>query len=359
MWEHGQTFSGFLLEEKNRGIPINADLIALLDHVQNACRSIASSAAQGALHPHGSSGSMSTNVQGEEQKLLDVLANDTIIGICEQSGRLCGIVSEEMDDIYQIPKWFPRGDYLLICDPLDGSSNIDVNMTIGTIFSVLQAPHGRANQSIDDFLQPGSKQVAAGYALYGPASMMMVTCGGGVHGFTLNREAAAFLLTHPNLRIPETACEFAINSSNERFWEPPVRRYVEECLQGKVGPRGVDFNMRWIASLVAEVHRILVRGGVFMYPRDSKMPPKAGRLRLMYEASPMAMLVEQAGGAASTGRQRILDIKPESLHQRVPVILGSKAEVERLVRYHEVFDRGDDGAHETPLFNDRSLFRTA
>jgi fructose-1,6-bisphosphatase len=359
MRRHGQTVSEFLLEEQTCGLPVDTDLIALLDHVQNACRSIASNAAQGALHTVGRPGPMGINVQGEEQKLLDVLANDTIIGTCELSGQLAGIVSEEMEDFYKIPKWLPRGRYLLICDPLDGSSNIDINMTVGTIFSVLRVPRGRTSQTIEDFLQPGSEQVAAGYALYGPAAMMVMTLGRGVHGFTLNREAAAFMLTHPDLRIPETACEFAINSSNERFWEPPVQRYVQECLQGKIGPRGTDFNMRWIASLVAEVHRILIRGGIFMYPRDSKMPPKAGRLRLMYEANPMAMLVEQAGGAASTGRQRILDVQPEHLHQRIPVILGSKAEVERLVRYHEAFDLGDDVTFETPLFHDRSLFRTA
>ncbi len=359
MRQHGQTVTEFLVEEQTRGLPVDTDLIALLDHVQNACRSVASSASQGTLGTL-SGFKIGTNIQGEEQKLLDVVANDIIIGTCEQSGQLCGIVSEEMEDFYKIPKWFPRGRYLLICDPLDGSSNIDVNMTIGTIFSVLRAPEERPYQTIDDFLQSGSEQVAAGYALYGPASMMVMTLGSGVHGFTLDCEAAAFVLTHRDLRIPELACEFAINSSNERFWEPPVQRYVRECIQGKAGPRGADFNMRWVASLVAEVHRILIRGGVFMYPRDSKDPSKPGRLRLMYEGNPMAMIVEQAGGAASTGRQRILDVKPESLHQRIPVILGSKAEVERLVRYHEAFDRGDDDVtFETPLFHDRSLFRTA
>jgi fructose-1,6-bisphosphatase I len=358
MRQRGQTVTEFLLEEQACGLAVDADLITLFEHLQNAFRSIASSASQGGLDTLGGF-SIGTNVQGEEQKLLDVVANDTIIGNCEQTGQLCGIASEEMEDFYRIPKWFPRGRYLLVCDPLDGSSNIDVNMTVGTIFSILRAPQGRTSQTIDDFLQPGTAQVAAGYALYGPAAMMVITLGWGVHGFTLNREAAVFALTHRDMRIPETAREFAINTSNERFWEPPVRHYVRECIQGKAGPRGVDFNMRWIASLVAEVHRILIRGGVFMYPRDSKDPARAGRLRLMYEANPMAMLVEQAGGAASTGRQRILDVKPESLHQRIPLILGSKPEVERLVRYHEAFDRGDEMILEMPLFNDRSLFRTA
>jgi fructose-1,6-bisphosphatase I len=353
-----QTVSEFFLEQQSHGIPVDADLIALIENLQNACRSIAVIASQGVLDVSGRL-PVGINVQGEEQKLLDVLSNEIMIGHCEQGGQLCGMASEEMEDLYAIPNWFARGRYLLIFDPLDGSSNIDVNMTVGTIFSILRAPDGVTHPTVEHYLQPGIEQVAAGYALYGPTSMMVMTLGSGVHGFTLYREIPAFLLTHQDLRIAETAHEFAINTSNERFWEPPVRRYVEECVQGKTGPRGMDFNMRWIASLVAEVHRILIRGGLFMYPRDSKDPSKPGRLRLMYEANPMAMLIEQAGGAASTGRRRILDIKPEALHQRVPLILGSRAEVERLVRYHEAFDRGDDVTFETPLFNNRSLFRTA
>ena len=358
MGKRGQTITEFFSDERNTGLPLDADLIVLLDHLQNACKSIGSIASQGGLHVSSGRG-IGINVQGEEQKLLDVMANDILIGSCEESGQLCGIASEEMEDFYRIPSWFPRGHYLLLCDPLDGSSNIDVNVTIGSIFSILRAPDAGRDPMVDDFLQPGSEQIMAGYALYGPASMMVMTFGRGVHGFTLNRELSAFVLTHRDLHIPEAACEFAINASNERFWEAPVRRYVEECVLGKTGPRGADFNMRWIASLVAEVHRVLIRGGVYMYPRDSKDPKKAGRLRLMYEANPMAMVVEQAGGAASTGRQRILDVEPESLHQRIPLILGSKAEVERIIRYHKAFDRGDDVALKTPLFNDRSLFRTA
>lgn len=358
MGKRGQTISEFFRGEQSCGLPLDADLIALLDHLQSAFKSISSIASHSALETC-SGRSIGINVQGEEQKLLDVLANDIIIGSCEESGQLRGIASEEMEDIYRIPSWFPRGRYLLVCDPLDGSSNIDVNVTIGSIFSILLAPEGSAEPTIADFLQPGSKQIAAGYALYGPASMIVMTAGRGVHGFTLNRELSAYCLTHHDLRIPETACEFAVNASNERFWEAPVRRYVEECIQGKTGPRGIDFNMRWIASMVAEVHRILIRGGIYMYPRDSKDPSKAGRLRLMYEANPMAMVVEQAGGAASTGNRRILDIEPESLHQRIPLILGCAAEVSRLVRYHKAHDSGDDVTFETPLFHDRTLFRTA
>ncbi len=296
-------------------------------------------------------------MQGEDQKPLDVVANEIILGTCEWGGQLCGMASEEMDEPYLIPALYPKGGYLLLFDPLDGSSNIDVNVTVGTIFSILCAPPGTTHPTVADFLQPGTKQVAAGFALYGPTSMIVITLGSGVHGFTLDREIGANTLTHPNMRIPETTCEFAINASNERFWESPVRRYVEECIQGKAGPRGVDFNTRWIASLVAEIYRILIRGGLFMYPRDTKDTSKPGRLRLMYEANPMAMIVEQAGGAASTGRERVMDIAPTTLHQRVPLILGSRAEVERLVAYHKSYDEGEEPAFQAPLFHKRSLFR--
>jgi fructose-1,6-bisphosphatase len=358
MPRRGQTVTEVFREEQSCVPSLDADLIALIEHLQNAFKSIASITAQGVLDCY-TGHSVGINIQGEEQKLLDTLTNDIIIGACEESGTLCGIASEEMEDVYEVPKWFGSGPYLLVCDPLDGSSNIDVNVTIGSIFSILRAPKGTTEPTVDDFLQPGTQQVAAGYALYGPAAMLVMTLGHGVHGFTFNRELAAYVLTHPHMRIPETACEFAINASNERFWEQPVHRYVTECLQGKAGPRAVDFNMRWIASLVAEVHRILIRGGVYMYPRDSKDPTKAGRLRLLYEANPMAMLIEQAGGAASTGRERILSVEPDSLHQRIPLILGCKAEVDRLVRYHASFDTGDTTVLEAPLFNVRSLFRTA
>jgi fructose-1,6-bisphosphatase len=266
------------------------------------------------------------------------------------------MASEEMEQPFAIPPEYARGRYLLLFDPLDGSSNIDLNVAVGTIFSVL-VHAGDAAPVEADFLQPGRRQVAAGYAIYGPSTVLVISVGRGTHGFTLDREIGNFVLTHPDLRILEETSEFAINTSNERFWEPPVQRYVEECKAGRTGPRGRDFNMRWIASMVAEVHRILVRGGVFMYPRDNKDPKKQGRLRLMYEANPMAMLVEQAGGAASTGRTRLLDDQPRELHQRVPVILGSKREVERIELYHREFDSGTDQPFASPLFNDRSLFR--
>src|SRR5437763_1231621 len=240
------------------------------------------------------------------------------------------MLSEERETPYSIPTEYPRGKYLLLFDPLDGSSNIDVNVSVGCIFSVLRCPEGVCEPTEKDFLQPGATQVCAGYAIYGPATMLVLTTGCGVNGFTLDREIGEFMLTHPNLRIPEETSEFAINASNSRYWEPAIKRYVNECLAGKSGPRARDFNMRWIASLVAETHRILMRGGVFLYPRDTKPPVKAGRLRLLYEANPIAFIVEQAGGRASTGMGRVLETTPEALHQRIGFIFGSRAEVERI-----------------------------
>jgi fructose-1,6-bisphosphatase len=375
---HGRTtLSKFIIEEQRR-LEGGAELIALVNDIQTACKYIASAVARGALiemparfalggdSPLGRPGGLvgagggtgSVNVQGEEQKPLDVVANDIMIGSCEWGGYLAGMVSEEMEAPYPIPAQYPRGRYLLVFDPLDGSSNLDVNVTVGTIFSVLRAPEGVTDPQPADFLQPGARQVCAGYALYGPAAMIVITLGTGVHGFTLDPEIGAYILTHPNLAIAEDTQEFAINASNQRFWEPPVRRYVEECVAGRSGVRGKDFNMRWIASLVAEVHRILMRGGLFMYPADTRDPRKPGRLRLLYEANPMAMLIEQAGGAASTGRARILDVVPTELHQRVPVILGSRNEVARLARYHAEHDRGEV-AFTSPLFNERTLFGVA
>jgi len=249
------------------------------------------------------------------------------------------MASEEMDNAYQIPGKYPKGAYLLVFDPLDGSSNIDVNVSVGTIFSVLRCPseYLSQNESLNEqaFQQPGTQQVAAGYAIYGPQTMLILTLGNGVMGFTLDRELGSFVLTHDNISVPESTAEFAINMSNQRHWEAPVKRYVDELLAGKEGPLGKNYNMRWIASMVADVHRILTRGGLFMYPRDNREPDKAGKLRLMYEANPMSFIIEQAGGAATDGVQRILDIQPTSLHQRVPVFLGSKEEVERVTGYHK------------------------
>jgi fructose-1,6-bisphosphatase len=348
------TLSKFLITQLD-GIEGARELGALLVDVAAAVKAIAAMASKGALG--GYLGKVdSTNVHGEAQATLDVVANDVLLRSCEWGGLVAGLASEEMDEPYPVPAPYPRGKLLLVFDPLDGSSNADVNVSVGTIFSVLRhaAPTPPA---VADFLQPGQAQVAAGYAIYGPSTMLVLTVGKGTHGFTLDREIGNFILTHENMTIPAETGEFAINTSNARFWEPPVHRYVTECQAGRTGERGRDFNMRWIASMVAEVHRILVRGGVFMYPKDTKDPAKPGRLRLMYEANPIALLIEQAGGAATTGRQRLLEVAPEGLHQRIPVILGSRAEVERITRYHAEFDQGIDQPYTSPLFNERSLFR--
>jgi len=349
------TLTEFIIGEQRKYSHATGGFTALLNDIRLACKRISYLIGKGALGgAHGVSAG--ENVQGERQMNLDVMANDIFLRTNEWGGHLGAMVSEELEAVYAIPAQHPRGRYLLAFDPLDGSSNIDVNVAVGSIFSVLRCAEEVAEPTAQDFLQPGTEQVCAGYAIYGPTTMLVLTLGHGVYGFTLDREIGEFILTHPDLRIPAETCEFAINASNERFWEPPVKRYIAECLAGGSGPRAKDFNMRWIASFVAEVHRILMRGGLFMYPKDSKDPAKAGRLRLLYEANPMAYLVEQAGGAASTGRRRILEVAPEGLHQRVPVILGSKQEVERIARYHDEHDRGVDQPFTSPLFNERSLF---
>ena len=323
----------YLVEKQRVHDRIPADLRLLLEVVARACKSISHAVTKGALGDIlGSAGT--DNVQGEVQKKLDIIANEVLIEANEWGGHLAAMASEEMEGIYVVPNRYPQGEYLLLFDPLDGSSNIDVNVSIGTIFSVLRKPEGGQGVSENDFLQPGSRQVAAGYCLYGPQTTLVLTVGDGVAMFTLDTEQGSFILTQENVRIPEDTREFAINMSNMRHWDAPVKRYIDECLAGKEGPRGKDFNMRWIASMVADVHRILSRGGVFLYPWDKREPDKPGKLRLMYEANPMGWLVEQAGGAATNGRQRILDIEPGKLHQRVSVILGSKNEVERVTGYH-------------------------
>jgi fructose-1,6-bisphosphatase I len=257
-----------------------------------------------------------------------------MIKALEWGGHLAGMASEEIDAPIQISSQYPKGKYLVLFDPLDGSSNIDINLTVGTIFSILRCPDGTAPDTAD-FLQPGHQQVCAGFVLYGPSTMLILTTGNGVNGFTLDQDIGEFILTHRNMRIPEETSEFAINMSNQRFWEAPVKRYADECVAGKDGPRGKNFNMRWIASLVADVYRILNRGGVFLYPWDIREPERPGRLRLMYEANPMAFIIEQAGGLCSTGKERMLDIQPVAIHQRVPLVFGSRNEVERIIRYYQ------------------------
>lgn len=326
------TLTQFLIEQQRAG-RISADLRLLIEVVARAVKAISVNVSKGALA--GVLGEAGTdNVQGEAQKKLDVIANEILLQANEWGGHLAAMASEEVEEVHHIPFDYPKGGYLLLFDPLDGSSNIDVNISVGTIFSVLRNPPGSGEPSEQSFLQPGHQQVAAGYALYGPSTQFILTVGKGVHGFTLDREMGSFVYTNPYMSIPADTSEYAINASNIRHWEAPVRRYVEELQQGKEGPRERDFNMRWVASMVADVHRILTRGGVFMYPLDEKCRKQGGKLRLMYEANPMAWLVEQAGGAASTGRQRILDLQPEKLHQRVPVILGSRNEVAVVVAYH-------------------------
>lgn len=323
----------FLIEEMRERGEQMPDLRLLIEVVARACKRISLAIGKGVLG--GVLGDAGTgNIQGEAQKKLDVLSNDILLEANEWGGHLAALASEEMEEPVLIPEQYPKGGYLLMFDPLDGSSNIDVNVSVGTIFSVLRAPR-RAGSSLEEpFLQPGTAQVAAGYALYGPSTQLVLTIGSGVHVFTLDRELGSFALTQRNMRVPADTQEFSINASNARHWEPPVRRYIDECVAGKDGPRGKDFNMRWVASMVTDVHRILTRGGVFMYPLDTKTRAQGGKLRLLYEANPMSLLMEQAGGAASTGRERILDIKPDRLHQRVPVVMGSKNEVERVARYH-------------------------
>ncbi|GAC1678527.1 MAG: class 1 fructose-bisphosphatase [Steroidobacteraceae bacterium] len=359
---HCWTLTRYLIEERRRYPQASGDLNALLLDVSLACKAIARIVAFGeiadSLGEQAPCEAGAVNVHGEVQKPLDVLSNDIFIRMIEWNGHLAGMASEEMDEPKQIPHAYTRGKYLLVFDPLDGSSNIDVNVSVGSIFSILRAPQDVVDSGRDvteaDFFQPGATQVAAGYALYGPTTMLVLTVGNGVAGFTLNPNLGEFVLTHPDIHVPADTHEFAINSANSRFWEPPVKRYVDECLAGKTGPRAKDFNMRWIASMVAEAHRILMRGGIFLYPRDTKDPAKRGRLRLLYEANPIGFLMEQAGGRASTGRDPMLAVQPTALHQRIGLVFGSKNEVERIERYHREPVTKDLG---NPLFAERGLFR--
>jgi fructose-1,6-bisphosphatase I len=323
----------YLIEEQRLNNSIPAELRLLIEVLARACKTISHSVGKGALGDVLGTAE-SENVQGEIQKKLDIICNEILLQANEWGGHLAAMASEEMETIHPIPNRYPMGEYMLLFDPLDGSSNIDVNVSIGTIFSVLKAPEGMATPTEEDFLQPGTKQVAAGYAVYGPQTVLVLTTGNGVHGFTLDREMGSWVMTQRDIQIPVDTAEYAINASNSRHWYAPVTRYITELEAGKTGPREKNFNMRWIASMVADVHRILNRGGIFMYPADQREPDKPGKLRLMYEANPMALLIEQAGGAATDGKQRILDIQPTKLHQRVAVFLGSRNEVERVTRYH-------------------------
>ncbi|WP_404403561.1 class 1 fructose-bisphosphatase [Pelagibacterium halotolerans] len=275
----------------------------------------------------------SVNVQGEEQKALDIVANDIFLRRGAASGVLAVMVSEELDDIWPVVEAGPEAQYALVFDPLDGSSNLEVNGAVGSIFSVLDVGKS-AGVTEADVLQPGVRQVAAGYILYGPATMLVLTTGDSVAMFGLDEAAAEFVLVEDGVQIPAEAGEFAINMSRYHQWYAPTRGFIEDCLRGKEGPLGKAYNMRWCAAMVADLHRILCRGGVFLYPEDESTKLRGGRLRLMYEANPMSLIAEAAGGAALTGTTRILSINPTDLHQRVGIIIGSRREVETACKYY-------------------------
>lgn len=333
LMQNRTSLSQFLIEQTRANEDINSDLNGLIMDIALACKIIAKQVARGLLANNAPKIGGEINVQGEVQKPLDIISNDIFIERTEWNGHLAAMASEEMENIYQIPSEYQRGKYLLVFDPLDGSSNIDVNISVGSIFSILHA-QTEAEPKIEDFLQKGSNQIVAGYSVYGPVTMLVITMGNGTHVFTLDNEVGEFVLTQANVKIPNTTNEFAINASNAIFWEAPVKRYISEVLMGKKGPRGKSFNMRWVGSMVAETHRILTRGGVFLYPVDNKDPKKPSKLRHLYEASPISMIIEQAGGMAINGYHGMLDVIPQELHQRTGIIFGSKEEVELLLKYH-------------------------
>ena len=329
------TLAQFLIESRRSAPQATGDFDSLITEIALACKAIALQVSRGVLAvPRGSPAAGAVNAQGEVQQPLDVVSNEIFLRATEWSGHVAGMVSEELDAPYHIPAPYARGRYLLCFDPLDGSSNIDVNMSVGSIFSVRRAPEGDAVPAAEDFLRDGTTQVCAGYAVYGPSSLLVLTLGRGTHAFTLDPHLGEWILTHPSLMIAADSREFAINASNQRHWEAPVTRYVDECLAGAAGPRGKDFNMRWIASLVAEAHRILMRGGVFLYPRDARNGYERGRLRILYEVHPIAMLIEQAGGRASNGASRVMSVTPDSIHDRSAFVFGARNEVSRIEAYH-------------------------
>ncbi len=346
----------YLVGEQRRNPAIAGDFAMLISDVVRTCKAISQTISLGKLINRGENAKSKSSAL-DPRTTLKQLSNQLFLQHCEWGGHLAALSSAEMDTIHATQQEGSDGKYLLLFDALDGASNIDTNLTVGSIFSILRCPEGTSETSAADFLQSGSQQVAAGYALYGSSTMMVLTIGNGTHGFTLDREIGEFLLTHPHLSIPAETHHFSINASNERFWEPPIRRYVEECLAGQTGIRKKDFNMRWAAAMVANVHRILMRGGVLMYPQDTRDAEGSGRIALLHKANPMAMVVEQAGGSASTGYQRISSIVPGELHQKIPVILGSSEEIERIHRYHQEYLNGDDKPFSSPLFGTRTLFR--
>lgn len=340
-----KTLTQFMNEEQRRIPGATGDFSGLISDVATASKIIASYVAKGALVATGK----------DLNQKLEAIANDIMLEAGIATGHLAAMASEDMDGIKTAQ---PRGKYLLTFDPLNGSGNLDINFQTGTIFAILKAPDAKRKAKDDDFLQPGNQMLCAGLVQYGASTRLILTTGLGVNGFTLDRDIGEYVLTHPQMTIPQESSTFAVNASNEKYWEPPVRRYVQECMAGKEGPRGKDFGMRWVASLVAEAYRILTRGGVFLYPHDERTRDQGGRLGLIYEANPIAFIIEQAGGGAITGRNRILEIKPAELHQRAPFIFGSKDEVDRLHRYHQEYVEGKDpSSYDMPLFSSRSLFR--
>jgi len=326
-----KTLTQFLIEQQREAGTLQPQLRLLIEVVARSCKAISHAIGKGALG--NVLGSLdSENVQGEVQKKLDVIANEMLLEANEWGGHLAAMASEEMETIHLVPNRYPKGEYLLLFDPIDGSSNIDVDLSVGTIFSVLRAAETASGADVteNDFLQAGQTQVAAGYAVYGPQTILVLTVGAGVHEFTLDREVGSWVMTDTNIRMPGGKREFAINTSNARQWSAEVTQFIDDRVAGAEGPLGKDYNMRWTGSMVADAHRNLKRGGVFLYPRDVRQLGKVGKLRLMYEGNPMAMLMEQAGGAATDGEQRILSIEPSSLHQRIGLIMGDPAEVEAI-----------------------------
>lgn len=352
-----KTFTRYTIETEHRHEGATGEFSGLLNAVATAIKVVSNRVNRGTLGA-AAAAPQAGSATGLDPASLDAVVNDVIIAETEWTGHLAAMTSQERDDIYPVPASYRRGKYLLVFDPLDGSGNIDVDTSVGTIFSILRSPRPGKDPRAEDFCQAGTEQVCAGFALYGPSTVLVLTTGEGVDGFTLDRDIGAFMLTHPQMRVPEQCSEFAINASNERFWEAPVRRYVRECLAGRTGPRGRDFNMRWVASLVTDAFRILVRGGVFLYPQDTRGPDEDGRLRLLHEVNPIAFVIEQAGGAASTGHERVMGLAPSRLHQRSPLIFGPRAEVDLIETYHR--EQPPDSPSETDfsLFGTRSLFRT-
>ena len=315
----GTPLTKFLLDEQRRYPESTGNFTSLFSDLVVAAKIISREVNRaGLIDILGSTGAQ--NVQGEEVQKLDELANDMLIRTMEHGGHLSGMASEEMEEIVKVDGKFPKGSYLLLFDPLDGSTNIDVNISVGTIFSILKRPDG-SDTTTKDFLQPGTRQVCAGYILYGSSPMLVYTTGHGVHGFTLDPSIGEFLLSHEDIRTPEKGKIYSINEGNSKHWFPATSIYIEKIKANEKG-----YSARYVGSLVADFHRNLLKGGIFLYPADRKS--KNGKLRLLYEANPLSFIIEQAGGKSSTGDKRVLEVVPEELHQRTPLIIGSKADVE-------------------------------